>query len=70
MAVGPTIVDCPNSDANTQDTCPLYLSPVSAGFPSAVEDYIDGLNLHELIVRNPTATFLLRAWTSTMATFS
>lgn len=41
---------------------PLYLSPVNAGWPSAAEDYIDGqINLHELVVRNPAATFFLRA---------
>lgn len=57
-----TIVGCPSPDANTLDICSLYLSPVSAGFPSAAEDYIDSqINLHELIVHNPAATFFLRA---------
>ena len=56
------IVGRPCDDANTQATSPLYLSPVSAGFPSAAEDYIDSqINLHELIVRNLAATFFLRA---------
>ncbi|MBD5418325.1 MAG: translesion error-prone DNA polymerase V autoproteolytic subunit [Desulfovibrio sp.] len=56
------IVGRPCDDANTQRTSPLYLSPVSAGFPSAAEDYIDSqINLHELLVRNPAATFFLRA---------
>lgn len=41
---------------------PLYLSPVRAGWPSPAEDYIDSqINLHEIVVRNPAATFFLRA---------
>lgn len=41
---------------------PLYLEPVSAGFPSPAEDYVEAqINLHELVVRNPKATFFLRA---------
>lgn len=41
---------------------PLYLSAVQAGWPSPADDYIDQqLNLHELAVRNPAATFFLRA---------
>ena len=41
---------------------PLYLSPVAAGFPSPAEDYTDcQINLHELLVRNPPATFFVRA---------
>lgn len=40
---------------------PLFLSPVSAGFPSPAEDYIErSLNLHELVVKNPPATFFIR----------
>ena len=41
---------------------PLYLSPVAAGFPSPAEDYVDRqLDLNELLVRNPAATFFVRA---------
>lgn len=41
---------------------PLYLCPVTAGFPSPAEDYVERrLNLHEHLVRNPAATFFLRA---------
>ena len=41
---------------------PLYLSPVAAGFPSPADDYTDRqINLHELLVRNPPATFFVRA---------
>lgn len=43
-------------------TAPLYLSPVQAGWPSPAEDYIDQqINLHEMVVKNPPATFFLRA---------
>ena len=42
--------------------CPLYLSPVKAGFPSPAEDYVDqALNLHSYSVKNEAATFFLRA---------
>ncbi|MDR0466437.1 MAG: translesion error-prone DNA polymerase V autoproteolytic subunit [Deltaproteobacteria bacterium] len=41
---------------------PLYLSPAAAGFPSPADDYTDRkLDLHEHLVRNPAATFFLRA---------
>lgn len=41
---------------------PLYTSAVQAGWPSPADDYIDQeINLHELAVRNPPATFFLRA---------
>lgn len=41
---------------------PLYCSAVQAGWPSPADDYIDQeINLHELAVRNPPATFFLRA---------
>lgn len=41
---------------------PLYASKVAAGFPSPAEDYVEGeLNLNEYLVRNPVATFLVRA---------
>lgn len=38
------------------------LCPVPAGWPSPSDDYIeDTLNLHEMMVRNPAATYFLRA---------
>ncbi len=41
---------------------PLFLAPVSAGFPSPAEDYIEGgLDLNSYLVRNPMATFFVRA---------
>lgn len=41
---------------------PLYLAQVAAGFPSPAEDYIDKkLDLNEHLIRNPAATFFVRA---------
>jgi DNA polymerase V len=40
---------------------PFFLSRVAAGFPSPADDYIDkGLDLNELLVRHPSATFFVR----------
>lgn len=50
------------SEVPESEKLPLYLSPVQAGWPSPADDYIDQqINLHEIIVRNPPATFFLRA---------
>ena len=41
---------------------PLYASGVSAGFPSPADDYLEGaLDLNAHLVREPTATFFVRA---------
>ena len=41
---------------------PLFASPVSAGFPSPADDYIEqDIDLHDYLVKNPPATFLVRA---------
>jgi DNA polymerase V len=40
---------------------PLVLSPVKAGFPSMVEGELEGtLDLHELLITHPAATFYVR----------
>ncbi len=40
---------------------PLFLSNVSAGFPSPADDYIDRqLDLNEYLIANPAATFFVR----------
>lgn len=40
---------------------PLFATPVSAGFPSPAEDYIDrGLDLNEHLITHPAASFYLR----------
>ena len=41
---------------------PMYASGVSAGFPSPADDYLEGsLDLNAHLVREPTATFFVRA---------
>lgn len=40
---------------------PLFLATIPAGFPSPADDYIDRrLDLNELLVRHPAATFFVR----------
>jgi DNA polymerase V len=40
---------------------PLYTCPVSAGFPSPADEYIEGkLDLNRYLVHHPTATFFVR----------
>jgi DNA polymerase V len=40
---------------------PLFSGGVSAGFPSPAEDYTDRrLDLNELLIKNPSATFFVR----------
>jgi DNA polymerase V len=40
---------------------PAFLSGVEAGFPSPADDYVDKqLDLHELMVQHPAATFFVR----------
>ncbi len=40
---------------------PLFASGVAAGFPSPADDYIDrGLDLNELLIEHPAATFFVR----------
>lgn len=41
---------------------PLYSSSVPAGFPSPAEDHIEGkLDLNDLLIKHPAATFFVRA---------
>ncbi len=40
---------------------PLASFPISAGFPSPADDYLDGtLDLNEYFIRHPAATFYVR----------
>ena len=40
---------------------PFYTCPISAGFPSPAEDYLEAnLDLNEHLVKHPAATFFLR----------
>ena len=39
---------------------PLYLCPVSAGFPCPTDEYVeDEIDLNRILIQNPEATFLL-----------
>lgn len=40
---------------------PLFQDPVSAGFPSSADDYMESqLDLNELMIKHPTSTFFVR----------
>lgn len=43
-------------------TVPLFTSRVSCGFPSPAEDFVESMtSLDEIAIRNPAATYLMRA---------
>ncbi len=45
----------------TSCAIPYFLCAIAAGFPSPAEDWLeDTLDLNDLLVKNPPATFLLR----------
>ncbi len=51
-----------HQDPEEREGIALFMSTVSAGFPSPADDYIDQqLDLHRHLVHNPAATFFLRA---------
>lgn len=48
-------------EQKTKVPLPLYSCGVSAGFPSPADDYISQqLDLNELLIKNPAATFFVR----------
>ena len=48
-------------EQHTRIECPLLLQRVPAGFPSPGDDYLDKvLDLNELVIKHPAATFFLR----------
>lgn len=52
---------------NQRFNLPLFQNPVVAGFPSPAEDEIDKkLDLNELLIKHPAATFFLRVSGSSM----
>lgn len=51
----------PAEDPNSINV-PLFIGKVSAGFPSPAEDYIEKtLDLNDLLIQKPAATFFVRA---------
>ena len=41
---------------------PLFSDPVQCGFPSPAQDYIEQrLDIHDLVVKHPSATYFVRA---------
>jgi DNA polymerase V len=47
-------------DLTTVSPCPLFLVPVSAGYPSPADDYLDGkLDLNAYLIKHPAATFFV-----------
>lgn len=52
---------CTGADSSDKLSIPLYLNHVSAGFPSPAQDYVeDTLDLNELCIDHPAATFFVR----------
>ena len=48
-------------EQKTKVVCPLFTCGVSAGFPSPADEHIDRkLDLNELLIQNPVATFFVR----------
>ena len=50
-----------NADNWPRRRMPFYSDPVKAGFPSPAQDYVERtLDLNELCIRHPNATFFVR----------
>lgn len=57
-----SIINALNSGKLVSQSLPLYLSKVSAGFPSPAEnDIAERLDLNDYLIKHPAATFLVRA---------
>ena len=55
------ITEISPSGESSESVLPVFLSGVQAGFPSPADDYIeDQLNINELLVQHPAATFFVR----------
>jgi DNA polymerase V len=45
----------------SSQTLPLFHSPISAGFPSPADDFIeDSIDLNDLLIQNSPATYIVR----------
>ncbi|KKO45765.1 UV protection and mutation protein [Arsukibacterium ikkense] len=50
-----------NADSWPKRPIPFYSDPVKAGFPSPAQDYVERtLDLNELCIKHPNATFFVR----------
>ncbi|MDD5759983.1 MAG: translesion error-prone DNA polymerase V autoproteolytic subunit [Desulfobulbaceae bacterium] len=59
--LGSSISEIYGVEQKSRVSLPLYSCGVSAGFPSPADDYIgQQLDLNDLLVRNPAATFFVR----------
>jgi len=55
------ILDIQKCDERFDRKYPLYLSNVSAGFPSPADDYIEkSIDLNEYLIEHPASTFFVR----------
>lgn len=63
LRVPESLVDAVQAFVETKGyRLPLYTSRVEAGFPSPADDYSEGtLDLNELLIKNPSATFYVKA---------
>ncbi|MEA1934440.1 MAG: translesion error-prone DNA polymerase V autoproteolytic subunit [Thermodesulfobacteriota bacterium] len=61
LKTGSSIAQIYGADIKTKVARPFFLCGISAGFPSPADDYIDRmLDLNELLINNPPATFFVR----------
>ena len=57
----PTIRRLYHASCRLKRALPLFLSKVPAGFPWQADDYLEGeLDLNELLIQHPAATFYVR----------
>ena len=56
------VLDIYAVEESTLSNIPMFADSVQAGFPSPAEDYMDlDLNLQDHLIKNPSATFCVRA---------
>jgi len=57
----PSIAEIYEFDQKRKIIRPLFMCGISAGFPSPADDYIERLlDLNELLIKNPPATFFVK----------
>lgn len=67
IATDDTIQEIHPMKKGTYFSIPLFASTVPAGFPSPADDFVeDKLDLNELVVKHPAATFFVKARGSSM----